>query len=83
MWLIAKSLLKRDGPKAPTALHGASGIRFHPSEKAYPIADCLEIQFTTYDMCGENHERRVDGKVQALLETVDKSPHHRVRPCDI
>jgi hypothetical protein len=27
---IANSLLKRDGPKAPTAIHGSSGLIFHP-----------------------------------------------------
>jgi hypothetical protein len=31
---IAKSLLKRDGPRAPTAIHGPSGLKFRPSKKA-------------------------------------------------
>jgi hypothetical protein len=31
IWPIAKSLLKRDGPRAPTAIHGTSGFKFHPS----------------------------------------------------
>jgi hypothetical protein len=43
IWPIAKSLLKRDGPRAPTVIHGASGLKFLPSEKANAIADCLEI----------------------------------------
>jgi hypothetical protein len=31
IWSIAKSLLKRGGPRAPTAIHGASGLNFiHP-----------------------------------------------------
>jgi hypothetical protein len=34
MWLSAKSLLKTDGPTAPTAIHGPSGLKFHQSEKA-------------------------------------------------
>jgi hypothetical protein len=42
IWPIAKSL-KRDGPRAPTAIHGASDLKFHPSEKASAIAYCLEI----------------------------------------
>jgi hypothetical protein len=46
IWPIAKSLLKRDGPRAPTAIHGASGLKFLPSEKTNAIADSLEIQFT-------------------------------------
>jgi hypothetical protein len=46
IWPIAKSLLKRDRPRAPTAIHGPSGLKFHPSEKANAIADCLENRFT-------------------------------------
>jgi hypothetical protein len=33
IWPIAKSLIKRVGPRAPTAIHGASGLKFHPSKK--------------------------------------------------
>jgi hypothetical protein len=84
IWPIAKSLLKRDGPRAPpAAIHGASGLKFHPSEKANAIADSLEIQFTPHDLCDENHERRVEAKVQALLETVDKNSRRRIRPCEV
>jgi hypothetical protein len=79
----AKSLFKRDGPRAPTAIHGVSGPKFHPSENSNSTADCLEIQFTPHDLCDENHERQVEAKVQALLETVDKSPPQRKRPCDL
>jgi hypothetical protein len=57
IWLIAKSLLKRDGTRAPTAIHGPSGLNFHPSEKANEMVDCLENQFTHHDPCDENHER--------------------------
>jgi hypothetical protein len=71
---IAKTLLKWDGPRAPNALHGSSGLKFLPSEKANAIADCLEIQFRPHDLCDESHERRVEAKVQVLLETVDKTP---------
>ncbi|PNF35683.1 hypothetical protein B7P43_G17443 [Cryptotermes secundus] len=83
IWPIAKSLLKRDGPRAPTAIHGSSGLKFHPSEKANEIADCLEIQFTPHDLCDENHEQRVEARVQALLEAVDENPPLRIRPCDV
>jgi hypothetical protein len=34
MWPIAKSLMKRDGPKAPTAVHGPLGVTYHPKERA-------------------------------------------------
>jgi hypothetical protein len=80
IWPIAKSLLKRDGPRAPTAIHGALGLKFHPSEKANAIADCLEIQFTPHDLCHEIHELRVEAKVQALIGTVDMQPPQRIRP---
>jgi hypothetical protein len=74
IWPIAKSLLKRNGRRAPTAIHGASGLKFHPSEKANAIADCLKIQFTPHDLCDDNHERRVEAGVQAILETADNPP---------
>jgi hypothetical protein len=41
IWPIAKSLIKRDGPRAPTVIHGASGL--HPSEKFNAIADRSEL----------------------------------------
>jgi hypothetical protein len=52
---IAKSLMKWYGPKVPTTVHGSLGIAYHPNEKAM-IADCLENQFTSYDLCDDNHE---------------------------
>jgi hypothetical protein len=48
LWHIAKSLLKRNGPRAPSAIHGSSGLKFYPSKKANTIADCLEIQFSPH-----------------------------------
>jgi hypothetical protein len=65
---------KEGWTNAPTAIHGASGLKFYPLEKAKAIADCLEIQFTPHDLCGDNHERRVEVIVQDLLETIDTSP---------
>jgi hypothetical protein len=72
-WPIAKSLIKRKGPKAPTAIHGPSGLKFHPLAKANATADCLENQFTPYDLSDENHERRAEARVQVLLEAVDNN----------
>jgi hypothetical protein len=83
IWPIAKSLLRRDGPRARTAIHGASGLKFIPLEKAIAIADCLEIQFTPHELCDENHERHVEDNVQALLQTVDKNLPQRIRPYDV
>jgi hypothetical protein len=57
MWHIAKFLMKRDGPKAPTTVHGTLGITYPLNEKANVIADCLESQFTYHDLCDENHEQ--------------------------
>jgi hypothetical protein len=74
MWAIAKSLLRKDGPKAATAIHGPSGHNFHPSKKARAIADCLENQSTPHDLCDGKHGRQVEARVEALLEAVDNSP---------
>jgi hypothetical protein len=68
IWPIAKCLLKRHGPRATTAIHGPLGLQFLPLEKANAIADCLENQLTPHVLCDENHERRVEARVQALLE---------------
>jgi hypothetical protein len=51
-----------------------SGLKNYPFEKANAIADCLEIQFTPNYLCNDNHERRVEARVQALLKTVDDKP---------
>jgi hypothetical protein len=47
IWPIAKSRLKRDGPRASTAILGPSGLKFHPSEKANAIADAWKISSHT------------------------------------
>jgi hypothetical protein len=60
---IAKSLTNGDGPRAPTAIHGLLGLEYHPVDNANATADCLE-----------NHERRVEARIQALLEAVDSGP---------
>jgi hypothetical protein len=80
---FAKFLLKRAGPRAPTVIHGPSGLELHPSEKANATADCLENQFTHHDLRDENHERRVEARVQALLEAEDNKPPEKIRPCDL
>jgi hypothetical protein len=83
IWPIAKSLLTRDVTRPPTANHGPSGFIFHPSEKANAIADCMKNQFTHHVLCDENHERRVEARVQTLLKAVDNMPPERIRPCDL
>jgi hypothetical protein len=82
IWPIAKFLLKGDEPRAPTAIHGTSGLKLHPSDKANAIADSLEVQFTPHYLCDENHERWVEDDVQTLLNTVDTTSTQKIRPCD-
>jgi hypothetical protein len=47
---------------------------FHPVDKANAIAGCLEHRFTPHALCEENHKRRVEARVQALLEAEDNDP---------
>jgi hypothetical protein len=68
IWPIAKLLTNRNGPRAPTAIHGSLGTKFHPLQKDNTIADCLKKQFTPHDLCEENHKRQVQARVQDLLE---------------
>jgi hypothetical protein len=58
---------------------GILGLKYHPLEKANAIADCFKNQFTPNDLCDENDERRVEARVQALLESVDGSPREGIR----
>jgi hypothetical protein len=74
IWPIAKSLSNRDGPRAPTTLHGLLDLKYHPEDKANAIVDCLENQFTPHDLFDENHEQRVEAGVQALIEAADSDP---------
>jgi hypothetical protein len=83
IWPIAKSLANRDGPRAPTTIHGPLGLKCHPQDKTNAIADCLESQFTPHDLCDENHERRVEARVQALFEAEGNDTPERIRPCDL
>jgi hypothetical protein len=83
LWHIVKSLMIRDGPNAPDPVHNTLGITYHPKEKANATADCLENQFTSHDLCDENHEQWVETTVKALLASVDATLLGKVRPCDI
>jgi len=75
--------MKRDVPKAPTAIYGPFGLKFLPVEKANAIADYLESPFTSHDLCDEHHERRVEACVQVLLEAEDNTHTDKVRPCGV
>jgi hypothetical protein len=62
IWPIAKSLMKMDGAKEPTAIHGPFGLTFHQLEKVN-ATDCLGNQFTPHYLCDENHERHENANV--------------------
>jgi hypothetical protein len=83
LWPIAKSLMKTDGPKAPTAVHGPLGVTYHRKEKANVISDCLENHFISHDLFDENHKRQVNSTVQAQLASVEGTPLGKVRPRNI
>jgi hypothetical protein len=78
IWPIAKSLINRGGPRAPTDIHGLLGLKYRPVDKAKATADCLEKQFTSHDLCKENHEWQVEDRVQALLEGADSDSLERI-----
>jgi hypothetical protein len=75
--------MKRDGPKAPTAIHDSLGITYHPNERANVNAKCLENQFTSHELCHGNNERKVKTTAQDLLASVDGTQLGKIRPCDI
>jgi hypothetical protein len=56
LWPVMKSLMKRDGPKAPITVLGPVEITYRPNKKAIAFADYLENQFTCHDLCDENRE---------------------------
>jgi hypothetical protein len=74
IWPNAKSLINRDGPRAPTRFYGTLGLKFLPTDKANAIAGCLENQLTPHDLCDGNHERWVDARVHAVFETASNAP---------
>jgi hypothetical protein len=63
IWPIVKPHINRDRSRAPNAIHGLLGLKFHLVDKASAVADCIE-----------NHERRLETWVQALLEDVAPAP---------
>jgi hypothetical protein len=86
IWPVAKSLTNRDGPRAPTAIHGPLGLKYYPVDKANAIADCLEnsshrMTCVTKTM---NGGRRLESKLCPKLHIVTPPPPpERIRPCDL
>jgi hypothetical protein len=83
LWSIAKSLMKREGQNAPIAVHDPLRITYHPNELINVIADCLEKQFASYDLCDQNHDRTMETSVQTLLASVNGTTLGKVRTCDV
>jgi hypothetical protein len=46
------------------------------------IADCLEKQFTSHDLCDESHDPGVKTGVQVLLPLAGDTALEKTRPCD-
>jgi hypothetical protein len=77
-----KALIKRDGPKEPTAIHGSLGLKYQPVEKdiTFGIFEKISSHRMT---CDENHKRRVEARVQTLLEAADETAFKKERACAI
>jgi hypothetical protein len=82
IWPIAKSLRKRGGPKAPSAIHGPLSPLFYPI-KANAIGDCLENQLTAHSLCDCDHRQQVEAAVQAPLAAIDEDTPVKFRLCDV
>jgi hypothetical protein len=81
--LLVKFLKRGNKSKAPSAIPSPTGLKFLPFEKANVIADCLENQLSSHDLCDERHEQLVVTRTQALFEAVDKDSPKRVRHYDV
>jgi hypothetical protein len=60
---IAKSLTKRVGPKAPSALHGPLGLILYPIDKTNMLAASLGNQFRAHDLGDCDHRQQVEATV--------------------
>jgi hypothetical protein len=83
LWPIAEPLIKRDEPKASTAIYGPSGFKFRPLEKTNVTADSLWSKLTPHDLRDENDKKLVEARVQAVFEAVGNDLPERTRPCDV
>jgi hypothetical protein len=70
IWPTAKSLSNRDGPRAPTAIHGLLGLKYHPADNANATADCLENRFMTCVKKTMNGRWRLESKLCSKLQIV-------------
>jgi hypothetical protein len=67
-----KKLIKRDGAKIPTAIHGPNGLNMLQDREKR--RSCLENQFKPRELCDGNYKWVVGATGQALLEEVENSP---------
>jgi hypothetical protein len=73
IWPIAKSLIKRGEPKAPSAIHDSSSPIFYQIDKANMITNCLEKQFRAHYLCDCDYRRYVENTVEALPATINEN----------
>jgi hypothetical protein len=52
------------------ATHGPLGPIFYLVDKANIIADCVEIQFRSHDLCDCDYREHARAQVEALFATV-------------
>jgi hypothetical protein len=80
LWPVVKSLWSGMDQRHQ-ALHEPWEIK-SPERESQHDAGYLENQFTSHDLCDENHEGQLETRVQVLLAFVDNTPLGKVRPCD-
>jgi hypothetical protein len=73
IWTYAKSLLKRDGPRTLTDIHGPQALNFIRPRKPTKLLTAWKIS-SHHDLCDKNHKRRVEARVQALLDAAESKP---------
>jgi hypothetical protein len=80
-WPTENSLMKRDGPMAPTVIHGLSSFKFLPVEKANATAVWkIGSHHTTCVTEAMKSRWRLMTKLCSKLRTI---PPQKVRPCDV
>jgi hypothetical protein len=83
IWPIAKSLIKRARPKAPSAIHGPLNHIFYLIDKANIVADCLENQFTVHALCDCEHRQQLEAELEVLLTAAHEHIPVNFCLCDV
>jgi hypothetical protein len=74
IWPPVKPLIKRDGPKTPTAIHGPLGLKYQPPDKATTmrIVWKINLHHMTRVMKTINGRWRLELKRCLKLETTSR-----------